>query len=721
MSALVLEALVKSSLLIGCAAGIAMMLRRRGSAAARHLVWTLTIAGLLVLPGLLAGIPRWDLKVPIASAVPATRSRPQALAIVRLDGTAIGAAPGSVASPAPPTVTESATAVTVTGIAAAAVYLLGVAMLLVRLARQRWAISRLVHTCSGIHDPSWLELLEQCARRLNARRSVRLLRSRDEIVPMAFGTRTPSILIPAIADSWDDDRRRAVLLHELAHIVRHDCATQTAAAIACALYWIHPGVWWASSRLRRERELACDDLVVIAGTHANDYASHLLEIAYTCAGRKAPALAVTMARPSEIEGRLRSLLDGARNRRMPAIRARLTSAVAALVAIAIVAAARATLVPVGAQSSNPSDRPTQSAGTTSPRDARARAIAEGRPGTWEIWSTGHGAARVRLSEGGGSSHTVDVDPRQIEAAAPLPTDGGLWRTTLKRDAGSFAVEGLLRRDAEGSLVGAGTFTFAPSAAFPAELMKRGFARPTITEQYLLARSDVGFAFLDELSTQHYARPDLALLVRAAEHGVSLTHVREMGQLGYRLGQVEALVTQVDHGVSPQYVRELTALGLARLSADDLVRTRDHGVDASYVQQLKASGYTVDSVDSAIRARDHGVDPGYVRQMRELGYQTTLAGLINARDHGVDALYVQEIVALGYKGLSLEQLIRLRDHGVDPNYIRELKTIGINSPTPDDLVRLRDSGFTRGRVKLELGYQFQRMRQRLEYIIATIFN
>jgi hypothetical protein len=108
-------------------------------------------------------------------------------------------------------------------------------------------------------------------------------------------------------------------------------------------------------------------------------------------------------------------------------------------------------------------------------------------------------------------------------------------------------------------------------------------------------------------------------------------------------------------------------------------------------------------------------------MRELGYQTTLAGLINARDHGVDALYVQEIVALGYKGLSLEQLIRLRDHGVDPNYIRELKTIGINSPTPDDLVRLRDSGFTRGRVKLELGYQFQRMRQRLEYIIATIFN
>jgi beta-lactamase regulating signal transducer with metallopeptidase domain len=47
---------------------------------------------------------------------------------------------------------------------------------------------------------------------------VRLLRSLDRTMPMAFGVLKPSILIPSIADTWTLDRRRAVLLHELAHI-----------------------------------------------------------------------------------------------------------------------------------------------------------------------------------------------------------------------------------------------------------------------------------------------------------------------------------------------------------------------------------------------------------------------------------------------------------------------------------------------------------------------
>ena len=49
-------------------------------------------------------------------------------------------------------------------------------------------------------------------------------------MPMAFGIRHGAILIPAVADTWSEDRRRAVLLHELAHVTRHDCLTQMMAA-----------------------------------------------------------------------------------------------------------------------------------------------------------------------------------------------------------------------------------------------------------------------------------------------------------------------------------------------------------------------------------------------------------------------------------------------------------------------------------------------------------
>lgn len=114
-----------------------------------------------------------------------------------------------------------------------------------------------------------------------------------------------------------------MLLHELAHVARRDCLTQLLAAVACALYWAHPGVWWAARRLRVERELACDDRVIAGGTDAGEYAGHLLDLAYALGHRRPPALAVSMAAPRQLEGRLLAAVDAARNRATPALRSRL--------------------------------------------------------------------------------------------------------------------------------------------------------------------------------------------------------------------------------------------------------------------------------------------------------------------------------------------------------------------------------------------------------------
>ncbi len=113
-----------------------------------------------------------------------------------------------------------------------------------------------------------------------------------------------------------------MLLHELAHVARLDCLTQTLAMVACAMYWFHPAAWWAARRLRVERELACDDRVIAAGTEPREYAGHLLEIAYALGASRAPALAVTMARRGQLESRLLAALDAARNRRVPPLRLR---------------------------------------------------------------------------------------------------------------------------------------------------------------------------------------------------------------------------------------------------------------------------------------------------------------------------------------------------------------------------------------------------------------
>jgi beta-lactamase regulating signal transducer with metallopeptidase domain len=307
MTALLTAIVLKASLLM-IAAAVLVALMYRASAATRHFVWTLVVAGLLLMPVLSATLPEWPLVVPIPTAqtsaaiVPVrTMSNP-----VSVETPERGA---DRLTPAPPQPTRG------NGVPwpawAAAIYMLGVVVLLGRLAVQRSSARRIVREAAAVSDAEWTSLLNDCAARIGVSRPVALRRSREQVMPMTTSTIAPSIVVPADADTWDNDRRRAVLLHELAHIARHDCLTQAFAAIASALYWCHPGVWYVARRLRIERELACDDRVLAAGAPPREYAGHLLDLAYAWSGRRAPALAVGMTSSHKLEGRMRAVLDPA--------------------------------------------------------------------------------------------------------------------------------------------------------------------------------------------------------------------------------------------------------------------------------------------------------------------------------------------------------------------------------------------------------------------------
>jgi hypothetical protein len=104
-------------------------------------------------------------------------------------------------------------------------------------------------------------------------------------------------------------------MHELAHTDRFDCLTQLIAQVACAVYWFNPLVWVAARRMRVERELACDDRVISAGSRPSDYADQLLDVARSLRAIPATAhAAIAMARPSQLSGRVIAVLDPSRPR-----------------------------------------------------------------------------------------------------------------------------------------------------------------------------------------------------------------------------------------------------------------------------------------------------------------------------------------------------------------------------------------------------------------------
>jgi beta-lactamase regulating signal transducer with metallopeptidase domain len=290
-----LELMLRASLLIGAAWGAAAALRKAGaSASARHMAWLLGIVALLALPLVWWLAP--TLRLPIL--------RPEAAAQV------------AAALPPPSGLIESAAP----GAAShwnwssvfLVVYATGAVLLLLRMVVFRRMLSRLWQQSERAPDAAWTGLLSHVSREMQLSRPVELRIARGPAMPMTWGTLAPKILMPSEAQAWPAEQRRLVLLHELAHVARLDSLSRSAASLACALYWFHPGVWFAAKQMRIEQEHAADDRVLTAGAPAQTYARSLVHLARRVEAVSHSSEAAAMAGMYQLERRLIAITIPAR-------------------------------------------------------------------------------------------------------------------------------------------------------------------------------------------------------------------------------------------------------------------------------------------------------------------------------------------------------------------------------------------------------------------------
>jgi beta-lactamase regulating signal transducer with metallopeptidase domain/thiol-disulfide isomerase/thioredoxin len=330
---------------------VAAYLLWRNSAATLHRLWTVGFVVLLLVPAIGLMLPQHRVKV----VPPLPASRPPASLFSRQyaqPGQERAAANKSksssqrIHSPVA-TATESAlrsieidTARSADGLPLqarsrmtlpflAAIWALVAGLLLARLTMHHVNLFRTLRRCTPLAGAEWESVLAETTRHLGITRHVRLLTDAVATMPATAGSWRPTVLLPADAVNWPDSRRRAVLLHELAHVKRCDVLTQLLAGSACALHWFNPLVWYGLAQMRKLRELACDDLVLAGGQLPSDYAATLLDIARSYRPRRSAGV-VGMARGTNVERRILAILDTARNR-LPMTR----TAAAALVVAAL--------------------------------------------------------------------------------------------------------------------------------------------------------------------------------------------------------------------------------------------------------------------------------------------------------------------------------------------------------------------------------------------------
>jgi len=313
-------AALKGTAVLSVAWLVTFALRGR-SAAARHLVWTGAAAAVLAIPFLSAGLPRLEIPAGKALASLKTGLVFRALGTVQETAAAVSASSPSAVSHAASATWKPDAALAVLWIWAA-----GAAVSLIRMALAYHSLRR----------------QRRSARKIGMEGEVPVLESPEGSMPMAFGFLRPVVFLPADTDEWTAERRRMVLLHELAHIRRGDLATHLLARIVLSLYWWNPVAWIAWREFLKERERAADDLVLAAGERASAYAGHLLEVARSMQSSAPTAwAAVAMARRSQLEGRLLAILDSKIRRDSAGrVRAGLAAALAVIV-VAPFAAMRA--------------------------------------------------------------------------------------------------------------------------------------------------------------------------------------------------------------------------------------------------------------------------------------------------------------------------------------------------------------------------------------------
>lgn len=194
-------------------------------------------------------------------------------------------------------------------------WLFGGLVCLLRLGISSLWIHRVLRRTSSTSGHVIEQEVQAVAREIGFSGPIRIRIDPCRFMPMVVGVVRPVILIPKDVLGRPFDERRAIVLHELGHVIRRDPLTHFLTELAGVFFWFHPLYWFARQRCYLLREQACDDLVLRGSTCPVVYARCLVSVASSRGAMGIlPSIGIAMA-TRRIEQRLRGILCETADRR----------------------------------------------------------------------------------------------------------------------------------------------------------------------------------------------------------------------------------------------------------------------------------------------------------------------------------------------------------------------------------------------------------------------
>lgn len=209
-------------------------------------------------------------------------------------------------------------------------YMLGVMLLsaraLLALLRARRRIRALPFADDRMRDE-----VKSLAAKMGVSRPPDVRITDDVVAPYVLGFGCAVLVLPdRLLRNLDPAMRRALILHELAHLRRRDPLIRWLQAIAGVLFFFFPPVLWVCRRVEHFTEMACDRwAVTVSGVKPSAYADALVQVLkelrllsdHEKARTRHPQVELPLLRGGHLEERLRGVLrnDGLQSPRLSVV------------------------------------------------------------------------------------------------------------------------------------------------------------------------------------------------------------------------------------------------------------------------------------------------------------------------------------------------------------------------------------------------------------------
>jgi len=190
-------------------------------------------------------------------------------------------------------------------------WIVGVLIFSALLIQRMLFVSRLIAQSKPLEN-RFTEILNQCRDEVGIAHPIKLRLSNNASSPAVCGISKSVILIPTtLIKKLPRDQLRAVLIHELCHIKRGDLWINSVQTILQIIYFYNPLVWLVNLVVRRIREQAVDEMVLVTlGTGTKDYSNTLIDIAEMAFLKTSLSLRLISVVESKkaLEGRIKQML-----------------------------------------------------------------------------------------------------------------------------------------------------------------------------------------------------------------------------------------------------------------------------------------------------------------------------------------------------------------------------------------------------------------------------